>query len=342
MKNFKSIAILIIFTSSLFLVQCETEPIPGPPGQAGINGIDGKDGVDGLDGIDGGTTCISCHSESHREPIKSSYAYSGHAAAGAVGYAGSRGSCARCHSNEGFIDYITYGKANPDGYDNPTRIDCNTCHDKHETFDFENDGYDYALRTFAPVTLITDESYTINLGDKSNTCVNCHQPRRTPPTPDEEGMFAVTSSHWGPHHGPQSTLLEGIQGALIAGSEDYPDVGSATHRTGSSCVKCHMGEDSGSVDGQHSMKPTSTACTDCHSNGVPSEVEGLAENMVTLANLLDEVGIVHEGHPVEGEYSIVQAEAAWNYLLVMEDASNGVHNPKYVNALIKNSIEVLE
>ena len=352
MKKFEIIAILIILASSLFLVQCETEPIPGPAGQAGINGIDGKDGVDGIDGIDGGTTCISCHSDSHRLPIESSYPYSGHADQ-TIMYNGMtlaeyanqsffRGSCTQCHTNEGYIDYMTTGATNPGSYADPTRIDCTTCHGKHGTFDFENDGYDYALRNFAPTTLMADPNYTIAYNDKSNNCASCHQPRTAPPMADVEGMFEVTSSHWGPHHGPQSTLLEGIQGALIAGSEDYPDVGSATHRTGSSCVKCHMGEDSGSGDGQHSMKPTSTACTDCHSSGVPTEVEGLAENMVTLANLLDEVGIVHEGHPVEGEYSIAQAEAAWNYLLVMEDASHGVHNPKYVKALIKNSIEVLE
>jgi hypothetical protein len=308
---------------------------------AGLDGIDGSNGVDGIDGVDGAASCTDCHSDTHREPIESSYPYSGHAAGAAVGYAGTRAGCAQCHSNEGYIDYMTHGATNPEGYANPTRIDCHTCHDKHGTFDFENDGYDYALRNFAPTILIVDPNYTIDFGDKSNTCASCHQPRTAPPTDiDGNGMFAVSSSHWGPHHGPQSTLLEGIQGAEIVGSEGYPGVASSTHRKESSCVECHMGEDSGNNDGLHSWIATSTACTSCHGNAVP-EVEGLAADMEELGHLLEEVGIVHDGHPVVGDYTITQAEAAWNYLLIMEDSSNGIHNPAYAKALIKNSIEVL-
>ena len=75
--------------------------------------------------------------------------------------------------------------------------------------------------------------------------------------------------------------------------------------------------------------------------GWPSEVGGLAADMATLATLLETVGAVHDGHPVPGVYSVEEAQAAWNYLLVLEDASNGIHNPKYVKALIAGSIEVL-
>lgn len=342
MKNLKFIGFIILLSTSFLFVQCTTdspEAIVGPAGPAGQDGINGSDGKDGTDA---NSSCTSCHSNSHREPIESSYLYSGHAAGGAVGYAGSRSSCAQCHSNEGYIDYMETGMTNPDGYANPTAISCTTCHSKHSTFDFENDGYDYALRSFGPVTLITDETITLDYGDKSNNCASCHQPRRTGPVDDGTGMFAVTSSHWGPHHGPQSTLLEGIQGAEIVGTESYPAPGTATHRTGSSCTACHMGESEGGDDtGLHSFNPTSTACTSCHGDTAPSKVEGLEEDMATLAALLETIGIVHEGHPVEGTYTVQQAEAAWNYLLILEDSSNGVHNPNYAKALIKNSIEVL-
>ena len=53
-------------------------------------------------------------------------------------------------------------------------------------------------------------------------------------------------------------------------------------------------------------------------------------------------GIIHDGHPQPGTYTITQAQAAWNYLTVVEDQSNGVHNPAYTKALIKNSIEALD
>jgi hypothetical protein len=341
MKNLKLINLLLIVATSLLLVNCTTEPIY-PEGPAGIDGVDGIDGTNGKDGATGTTECATCHNVGKSEAVHASYLFSGHAAGGAVGYAGSRASCAKCHSNEGYVDYVTTGVTTD--YENPTAISCKTCHDTHTTFDFENEGYDYALRSIAPVQLIADASYTIDYKGTSNNCAQCHQPRRSPPTADEDGNFAVTSSHWGPHHGPQSTLLEGIQGAEIAGTLEYPAVGTASHRTGSSCTSCHMGATSGETDGEHTWIPTSTACTECHTAGIPNDgngATGIVEGMETLHQLLEEAGILNGGHPHQGTYPIVVAEGAWNYLLLLEDASKGAHNPKYAKALLNNSIEAL-
>lgn len=338
MKNMKVLSLLIIVASSLLFVQCTTDPIPGVPGE------DGMDGLDGMDGVNGTTECATCHNVTTSDAVHASYLFSGHAAGNAVGYAGSRASCARCHSNEGFIDHIENGAATD--YDNPTAISCTTCHDMHTSFDFETDGYDYALRTIDPVTLIVDDSYTIDYNGTANTCANCHQPRRSGPVDNGLGLFEVTSSHWGPHHGPQSTMLEGIQGMEIAGGLEYPAVAEAGHRTGSSCTSCHMGETSDQIDGNHTWIPTPNACTTCHSSGAPEKVAGLEEDMEALLALLEDAHILHmdeEGavHPVEGVYTILEAEAAWNYLFVYEDASKGVHNPNYAKALIKNSLDAL-
>lgn len=339
----------MLFAISFLTIQCtHDEPEAGKDGK---DGIDGMDGIDGIDGVDGAISCESCHSNSHRDPIESSFLYSSHfdqtimydgrTLAEYTNQSFFRGSCAKCHISQGYIEYNTLGMTDTNGYTNPEHISCTTCHDKHSTFDFEDDGHDFALRNFDPVTLITDPSYTIDYAGTSNNCAQCHQPRTAPPMDDGSGMFAVTSTHWGPHHGPQSTLLEGIQGAEIEGSEAYPGIGSARHRTGSSCVSCHMGETTGGIDGQHTFKPTETTCTSCHRSGTPSEVAGLEEDMESLSVLLEGIGIVHDGHPVEGTYTIKQAEAAWNYLLIMEDSSDGIHNPAYAKALVKNSIEVL-
>lgn len=335
MKNIKFFSFLMIVATSLLFIQCTTDPIPGEDGQ------DGADGVDGQDGATGTTECAACHNISTAETVHSSYLFSGHAAGGAVDYAGNRNGCAQCHSSEGYIEYALMGATNAP-YESPTPINCKTCHGQHKTFDFENDGYDFALRMPGPVTLITDDSYTINYENGSNNCAFCHQPRRTPPEDNGLGLFTITSSHWGPHHGPQSTMLEGIQGAEIDGSVDYPEAVSAAHRTGSSCVECHMAEPDGEgIDGYHTMIQTDTNCGTCHSNGIPDEVTGLEAGMLALGAKLEEIGIVHDGHPVTGTYKIEEAEAAWNYLLVMEDASKGIHNPKYAKALVANSNEVL-
>ena len=124
MKNSKFLSLLFVLAASMLLVNCTTDPIPGPQGEDGI------DGIDGVDGADGTASCTECHSLSHREPINASYLFSGHAEGGAVGYAGKIGSCAKCHSNEGHIDYMEYGMANAEGYSDPTAISCNTCHNK--------------------------------------------------------------------------------------------------------------------------------------------------------------------------------------------------------------------
>ena len=340
MKNLKFLHFPCLFLSLIIFVQCTTDPIPGPDGEDGI------DGVDGVDGASGTTECAACHNVSTNEGVHASYLYSGHAT-GSTASRGSSASCAACHSNEGFIDYTTLGAVNENGYENPTKINCSTCHDTHTTFDFENDGFDYALRTLRGVDLITDSGYTINYEGTSNLCANCHQPRSGPPVDDGQGMYEITSTRFGPHHGPQSTFLEGIQGGEVAGTTEYPAVGSATHRTGSSCTQCHMGETTGEIDGNHTWIPTENACLQCHTNGSPDGVAGLEDDMATLLTLLKDVGILEEDEdgdvsPVRGIYSISEAEAAWNYILLLEDSSKGVHNPRYARALVANSIEAVD
>jgi hypothetical protein len=337
MKTLNAIRSLMIMASSLFIVQCTSEPITIA-------------GADGVDGVDGTASCIACHSNSTRDPILSAYAISQHAI-GDTYLRGTSGTCAACHASEGFIDFMVLGAANADGYLNPTPINCATCHDDHDTFDFETDGPDYALRSIEPVPLrLTDPNYVIDLGGTSNLCLNCHQPRASEPIDDGTGTFEITNTRFGPHHSPQGTMFEGIGGAQIAGSMSYPQIASSAHRTGANCVSCHMGETTDGSDGSHTNFPTENACVVCHTNGAPSEVAGLQADLDRLKALLAAVvsqdgtviGIVVDDHSQPGIFTILEARAAWNYLMVIEDQSNGVHNPAYAKALIRNSIEALE
>ena len=366
MKNFKLILNLVIVASSFMFFQCTSEYTP-------IAGADGKDGVDGVDGVDGSDAnaalCISCHSSTHRDPIINAYATSGHAT-GSSWARGTSADCAQCHNNQGYIDYLSgqyltdgVQSANPNGYAVSSGINCTGCHDAHRSFDFENDGNDYALRNIDPVKLVIDPTVSIDLANTneplglSNTCVTCHQPRPSYPVPAGTEDVTVTSYRYGPHHGPQSTLFEGIMGANIAGSTAYPGIGASGdsgHRKGASCVTCHMGESTVATEGGHTWAINEEACLTCHTNGAPSEVSGFATDFSTLHNLLVAKGFIDEDGYVlgasgarastsnPGVYPVKDAQVIWNYKTLEEDKSNGVHNPKYAKALLKNSLEYLQ
>jgi hypothetical protein len=356
MKTIK--LILSIFVGVLFvsLQACSHEdyvPVPGPAGENGTNGTNG---------IDGTTECATCHNNTHSSLAKSSYLLSVHAietlhattdASGAAinlktsDYANRTG-CVECHTSQGYIDksngdVLATGTGTALGFPaypaGKQAISCTTCHNKHSSFDFKNDGNDYALRQgIKPFTLDQDPSYSIDMGT-SNTCVKCHQPRGLPPT---AGL--TLNSRFGPHHGPQSTLLEGIQGALIVGSTPYPAPKSATHRKSASCTTCHMGTTTDGTNGAHTWHPTANACIKCHTNGAPSAVTGFAVDMATLKDLLVAKGAYNATTNAFNSKAVdvKVAQAAWNYALLTEDRSNGVHNPAYAKALLKNSIEALK
>jgi hypothetical protein len=356
---------MLLASSSLF-INCTSDPIQGP---AGVAGSDGTDGVDGVDGVDSTTDCRTCHSLEYREPIKLGYSISGHAT-GSSWARGTSNRCAQCHNNEGFIDFQETG-AVADSYLISNPISCNGCHSEHRSFNFEEDGNDFAVRTVEPVTLIVDSDITIDLANESdvlglsNLCVNCHQPRQAVPNNDgtdiyyiaETDEYEIDNSHWGTHHNPQSTMLEGIQGALLPGSEDYPAPRSSPHRQESSCTNCHMAESSVASTGDHTFNPTLDACIACHDGATTFDVDGVQTavqaQLDELAVLLAQVegvdpdgapitGIVIDDSPVAGIFPFVGAQAAWNYIFVYEDQSRGVHNPDMVKALLQNTIETLQ
>jgi hypothetical protein len=248
---------------------------------------------------------------------------------------GTRGRCAGCHSGGAFSERIAAG-LNPDelesGDPDPTRQDCRACHEIHTTFSAE----DWALETTDPVEIYTAEGVTFD-GGEGNLCANCHQPLSAYPEP-VDGMIEVTSTHWGPHHGPQSVMLLGLAGA--GDVEGSP----SSHATmiEDTCVACHMGEND-----SHTFEPEIEACVACHAdaedfdiNETQTEVQAQLdelEELLIAAGLLDE-----EGHPAVTTMPEDQAAALWNWIFIAhEDKSLGVHNPAYTRALIEASLEAM-
>ena len=318
----------------------------GPMGPAGA---DGTDGVDGTNGADGQVTCLSCHEGTKMEAKEAEFVMSAHnVGAIAVDYAGGRAACAKCHSHEGFTQYAVFGKVLGD-ITNPSAWECNTCHGLHKDFD----SGDYALRLTDPIVADFDKKTVLDLKGNSNLCGYCHQTRTAEPNIASPGeTFRITNTHYGPHHGPQANVLAGVGFANIPGSVAYPEPNSSKHLTQASCTGCHMAPFS-KASGGHSFKPNLDACNTCHGatntdfnyGGVQTEVEHL---LVQLRDKLIELGVVEyveaDGayEPIVGTYPMVQAQAYFNWIGLEEDRSLGAHNPKYVKALLLNTIEALQ
>jgi hypothetical protein len=349
--------ILFGFICAFIAASCTKEGPMGPAGadgKDGANGIDGTNGSDGRDGVDGQVTCLVCHSGTNMEQKQAEFSMSVHRAGlVAVDYAGGRASCARCHSHEGFTQYAVFDNVLGD-ITNPTAWKCNTCHGLHESFE----GTDYALRLSDPINPIYDETTTMDLKGNSNLCANCHQSRRAEPNIDAPGdTYKITSTHYGPHHGAQANVVAGVGFAEVAGPVGYPEAGSSNHLNMASCTGCHMAPYSYSTEqkqgqGGHTWQPSLASCNTCHNadskdfnyGGVQTEVH---EKLVALRDRLIELGVVagseEEGfHPVVGEYPMAQARAFFNWVGLEEDRSLGVHNPKYVKALLTNSLDALK
>ena len=136
----KSLALFIGVMVIGFFTSCK-----GPTGPAG---------ADGTDGVDGNEVCLDCHTIEVKSNVTAEYMQSGHAAGGAVSYAGGRNGCAACHSDQGFIETQYTGQdTTATNIALPQAIQCQTCHSFHQSLDFENEG-NAALRAFLPVELL--------------------------------------------------------------------------------------------------------------------------------------------------------------------------------------------
>jgi hypothetical protein len=275
-------------------------------------------------------TCAQCHNESNLITGKETeWAESVHGT-GTAYLRGTSADCAGCHSGNAFALRVAAGQ-DPDEVQNgdpdPTRQDCRACHMIHSTYTMD----DFALKTTQPVTLYAVANASFN-GGEGNLCVNCHQPRRDGPVA-VNGVITGISSHWGPHHGPQSAMILGVAGAGVVG------VPSGHYAVPNTCVHCHMGD---GLD--HHFEPALATCQQCHPSATSFDVNGVQTEITALSDSLGEkllaLGLINEnspdGHPIVTSAPEAQGKALYNWLYVAhEDKSMGVHNHAYAKALLE-------
>ncbi len=298
---------------------------------------------------DGTAGCKECHNDTTLITGKqATWAESNHGENESFVRATSAG-CAGCHSGGAFSKMIAAGQ-NPStvsaGDPDPTRQGCRACHQIHET----GTGADWALETTAAVALFAAPGETFD-GGKGNLCANCHQPRRTFPAPNADGIITGISTHWGPHHGPQSATLLGTAGAAADGGT--LDGSPMFHYTGvaDTCVGCHT-----PAVRSHLFGADLSVCKTCHPGAENFDINGVQTETQTrldaLAKLLAAEGLLEledpaatsniDGHPAVTEAPENQAVALYNWLYIAhEDKSKGVHNPAYTKAMLDAAFEAL-
>lgn len=310
----------------------------GPQGPAGAVGTAGPPGE--------ATRCKECHNDTSLVLARQIQASNSLHMTGNA-FERSQKDCAICHTNEGFTERIKAGKISIEkDIVNPTPPNCRTCHKIHTSYTVQ----DFSLETTSPVKLELTGT-VVDMG-KGNLCVNCHQPRWVEKPPEANSTeFEIKSARWEPHHGVESAVIAGVgaYGSAFTGSSvHYKDVKDG-------CVSCHMANAFGRQAGGHSLNmgyefhgaevENVVACASCHKdlksfdrNGVQTEVKNLT---LELKNLLIAKGILNNdtGLAKPGKYPSKLAGAFWNYKLITEDNSNGVHNPQFAKAILKSSIQ---
>lgn len=319
----------------------------------------------------GAGDCAQCHDEEPYHVKNQEWNESRHAAATRYPTGEGRGSCVICHSGVGFIQRLKEGlDITQSDYAakvaNTTweAITCQTCHDPHDATN------PYQLRKVDEVVLMNGKA--IAEGGTGKLCMNCHKARR-----NAETYVAQYSSHFGPHYSVQADMLAGTNGVEYG---QQIRSSSHLYAVEDACATCHMQavarqNADGTANpiythaGGHTFKPVwdngtpdnpsddvdlTAACANCHGpidsfdipredfdgdrvvEGVQTEVEGLMHELAIVLPPIGEPTVA-----VTQDYTPQQLKAAYNYLMVEEDGSRGIHNTRYAVGLLKASLKDL-
>jgi predicted CXXCH cytochrome family protein len=277
--------------------------------------------------------CGTCHTEKYADWQKS--LHNNHPDLAEFG----RTPCVECHSAQGYVNLVFKEK---EDYKIPIHLEGQTCAACHNPHSAANQGQ---LRFVGTSTLPSGE--VINVGLAAN-CANCHNQRRVPS--DIEGQV-VRAFGRGPHEGTSSEMFEGTD------AWEFPGKGylfpSSPHKlvVTDACVTCHM-KPTANAEPLHAMEPQLAACKNCHGEGVTSfqfkakgdydgngkvesvqhEVEGLLELVQGVLPPSSSGWVNDRKLDTEGKRG-----AAYNWLFVERDRSEGVHNTLYAVALMQAS-----
>ena len=323
--------------------------------------------------------CQSCHDAPWRHDKGTLWNFSGHSTAvwnssfaqSASSQNNNLGNCIRCHDAQGFLNFTNNVPTNTTGWTlaNHTVITCQACHDPHGNTNPNE------LRKESLVSDTLGNGYNYGtFGGLGNICINCHKARK-----DNVSYIATSStisSTWGPHHGTQGDVLLG-QNAAAFSTQAFVNGGHKDAIT-NACVDCHMASTVTSDTlykyqvGGHSWNMSysglnslgvsvnydnTQGCQNCHGtskthfsdwqaamdydgNGVVEDVQTEVQGCLTkLALALP--------HNADGSFNYsqittqTQMKAYWNYQLINNDGSFGIHNANFTFDVLTKSLAAL-
>lgn len=353
----------------IVVASCTKEGPAGPAGSDGTNGSDGKDGVDG------NVSCLVCHTAVNMDEIATTLDTHKHVMGSSWGR-GTSASCGACHSSDGFIEFARSGERIAAAVSTP--LTCVTCHSNHGSLE---DGIDAPMRYLGPVESLAVEGavYNHGKGDLCATCHQArrastyydnqttHETYSREFTGDDIAMYQAhgaigpagsmdlindtlfvvfdvpttyvytSSTHAGPHHGPQANIFAADIGTM-AGTPFDRD-----HHT--DCVSCHVATEL--TGAGHAFVPDIAKCNECHGDAfnMTADQQAIADRLHAVGEALEAIGAIHiaeDGvHPMYASLERAKWNAFWNYMCLVEDKSEGVHNFGYANQLLTSAESAL-
>lgn len=301
--------------------------------------------------------------------------------AGNVGFAGTAGPASPEHGQLSYLNSANSRIAESiyAGSSSVAEVHCTTCHDSSANNDPHLTGEIYTPGSF-PLRVpagpadyaLLEKSSAAGLSDGTpageyttgNACMWCHKSRKDV-TNYITASNNITSTHWGPHEGPQADVYTGLGGYHYAG-KTYDNSSHQAFENG--CIKCHMPSiDSNQGVGNHSFAPHVSTCTSagCHANAKNFDVgggksamsAGIQELRVALntkgwltrsetapyaplsaTELADPQVKLDLTMPGVMGLTADQTGALYNYLILARGSAGGVHNPIYVRQLVFDSV----
>ncbi len=355
--------------------------------------------------------CGSCHGEPPRHARYQQWQESGHGNFATAIAEGTNGSCAKCHTAQGFLEWFAngcdpsfHGTAVPEGEIQP--ITCVVCHDPHDvgTVSGETNNAHMRLEGDSPPLLGGFTAYGMG---KGAMCIVCHNTRR-----GEANDVITSTPDRAPHGGAQGDVLMGENAFFVTSGVRGPH--SLITNT---CTTCHIkltpppADLSYQLGGtNHTFEANTSICSDCHGlfdanslmaltqsrlaalqveiqtaiekeirfhtdNGrsvrITGDVGGTATtiditgtSVINSIELLDSHGrsamnidvdgVVYGGVQLNGGTQIIAggspdgrllsnsysnaedilAKSCWNFFVMHNDSSSGIHNPGWVTEII--------